>query len=92
MSRKDNPVIVEKKATKDFTCITFTPDLKRFKMDRLDEDIVALFTKRAYDMAGCTDQRVKVQINGAEISIKNFQEYCDLYLKNEEHKELPKIT
>lgn len=61
-------------------------------MDKLDDDIVALFTKRAYDMAGCTDQKVKVQLNGKEIPIKNFKDYCDLYLKNEEHKELPKIT
>jgi hypothetical protein len=36
----------------DFTCITFKPDLGRFKMDSLDKDIIALFTKRAYDMAG----------------------------------------
>jgi len=42
-------------------------------MERLDEDIVALFTKRVYDMAGVTDQRVKVQLNGTEISIKNFK-------------------
>lgn len=55
MSRKDEPSIKENKATKDFTCVTFKPDLKKFKMDKLDEDIVALFTKRVYDMAGCTD-------------------------------------
>lgn len=55
MSRKDEPSIKENKATKDYTCVTFKPDLKKFKMDKLDEDIVALFTKRVYDMAGCTD-------------------------------------
>jgi DNA topoisomerase-2 len=55
MSRKDEPLIKDAKSTKDFTCITFTPDLKRFKMDSLDNDAVALFTKRAYDMAGVTD-------------------------------------
>jgi DNA topoisomerase-2 len=92
MSRKKDPVISENKGTKNFTCITFTPDLKRFKMERLDDDIVALFTKRVYDMAGCTDQRVKVQLNGTEIPIKNFKQYVDLYLKNEENKSLPKIT
>jgi hypothetical protein len=42
-------------------------------MDSLDDDAVALFTKRAYDMAGVTDQRVKVQLNGAQIEIKNFK-------------------
>ena len=34
------------------TCITFKPDLARFGMDALGRDVVALFTKRAYDMAG----------------------------------------
>ena len=85
MSRKNDPVITESKGTKNFTCITFTPDLKRFKMESLDEDIVGLFTKRVYDMAGCTDQRVKVQLNGNEIAVKNFKQYVDLYLKNEEN-------
>lgn len=49
----------------DFTCITFFPDLARFKMDRLDEDIVSLFSKRAYDLAGSvisSGQRLQVII------------------------------
>lgn len=61
-------------------------------MTRLDPDIVALFTKRAYDMAGCTDSKVRVLLNGKQIGIKSFPEYVDLYLKNEETKTLPKIT
>lgn len=91
MTRKDEPIIT--KADKgDFTCIKFHPDLAKFNMTRLDPDIVALFTKRAYDMAGCTDSKVKVQLNGKQIEIKSFPEYVDLYLKNEESKTLPKIT
>ena len=38
----------------DFTCISFEPDLKRFGMENMDEDIIALFQKRVYDMAGIT--------------------------------------
>ena len=60
-------------------------------MQGLDDDTVSLFTKRAYDMAGVSDPKVKVFINGKRIEIKNFSDYCDLYLKNEENKELPKI-
>ena len=37
---------------KDFTKITFEPDLERFGMDSLDDDIVALKKKRVYDIAG----------------------------------------
>jgi len=92
MTRKDEPIITEDKKAIDFTCIRFKPDLKLFKMNKLDDDIMSLFTKRAYDMAGCTDTRVKVHLNGKLIEIKNFSEYVDLYLKNEETKVLPKIT
>lgn len=62
-------------------------------MERLDDDIVSLFTKRAYDLAGVTDKKVSVFLNGSKIDIKDFEAYCDFYLTNEESKreELPKI-
>ena len=60
-------------------------------MTHLDNDIVSLFTKRAYDMAGWTDRRVRVKLNGVTLEIKDFKEYCDFYLNAEEHKDLPKI-
>jgi DNA topoisomerase-2 len=60
-------------------------------MEYMDRDIVALMTKRAYDMAGVTDAKVKIFLNGERINVKNFDEYCDMYLKIDENKELPKI-
>ena len=45
----------------DWTKITWTPDLAKFGMTELDDDIVSLFTRRAYDMAGCTHHSVKVR-------------------------------
>jgi DNA topoisomerase-2 len=54
MSVREEPVIKENPDGKDFTCITFKPDLRRFGMEALDDDIVALMTKRAYDAAGST--------------------------------------
>ena len=76
----------------DFTCVTFYPDLRRFKMEEMDRDIVALMTKRAYDMAGITPGKVKVVINGETLNIKGFEHYCDYYLKTEENRDLPKIV
>jgi DNA topoisomerase-2 len=64
MSRKDNPVITPNRDKQDYTCITFYPDLQKFKMDFLDEDIVSLLIKRAYDIAGVTSSKVKVLLNG----------------------------
>ena len=50
-------------------------------MTCLDADIVALFKKRVHDMAGVTPG-VKVFLDGERIKIKNFEEYCALYLKS----------
>lgn len=61
-------------------------------MQQLDDDIVALMTKRVYDIAGVTDKRIKVFLNGQEIKVSNFSEYAGLYLKSDENKTLPKIT
>jgi DNA topoisomerase-2 len=60
-------------------------------MEELEPDIVALFSKRAYDMAGLSAGRVRVTLNGKRLDIKDFDDYVQLYLKNQEHRELPKI-
>ena len=64
----------------DFTRISFQPDLKKFHMETLDEDTIALLTRRAYDVAAST-QGVKVYLNSKRVPIKNFQDYVALYLK-----------
>ncbi|XP_048373164.1 DNA topoisomerase 2-alpha [Sphaerodactylus townsendi] len=65
----------------DFTCITFKPDLPKFKMTVLDKDIVALMTRRAYDVAGAVKD-VKVFLNGKRLPVKGFRSYVDLYVKD----------
>lgn len=62
-----------------YTTICFKPDLKRFGMTHLDKDILALFRKRVYDVAGCHPS-LKVFYNDKEIEIKSFLDYCKLYL------------
>lgn len=52
----------------DFTCVTFQPDLSKFKMEKLDKDIVALLTRRAYDVAGSC-KGVKVSLNGKKLPV-----------------------
>ena len=65
MSEKDQPLITTNARGKDFTCITFKPDLAKFSMTHLEADTVALMTKRVYDLAGVTSASVKVFLNGA---------------------------
>eukprot|EP00592_Proboscia_alata_P019197 CAMPEP_0194418490 /NCGR_PEP_ID=MMETSP0176-20130528/17623_1 /TAXON_ID=216777 /ORGANISM="Proboscia alata, Strain PI-D3" /LENGTH=1564 /DNA_ID=CAMNT_0039224989 /DNA_START=235 /DNA_END=4929 /DNA_ORIENTATION=- len=68
----------------DWTKVTFKPDLKRFKMDAMDDDTVALLSKRAYDIAGsmadmAQGKRLNVYLNGKKINVKSFKDYVDLY-------------
>ena len=91
MGVREEPVITENKSQLDYTCITFKPDLRRFGMERLDDDIIALMTKRVYDLAGVTPASVKVKLNDKAIDIKNFVSYADLYLQTKDNAELPKI-
>ncbi|XP_062866444.1 DNA topoisomerase 2-beta [Trichomycterus rosablanca] len=65
----------------DFTCVTFQPDLTKFNMEKLDKDIVALLTRRAYDVAGSC-RGVKVSLNGKKLPLNGFRSYVDLYVKD----------
>ncbi|KAM5135385.1 DNA topoisomerase 2-alpha [Mantella aurantiaca] len=65
----------------DYTCITFQPDLSKFKMQTLDKDIVALMSRRAYDVAG-SSKGVKVFLNGKKLPVSGFRSYVDMYVKD----------
>ncbi|KAL1432034.1 hypothetical protein MTO96_013397 [Rhipicephalus appendiculatus] len=81
--RPPNPKIKTEAKGEDFTKITFYPDLTKFMMEKLDADTVALLSRRAYDVAGCT-QGVKVFLNGKRLPVKGFREYVQLFLKDQE--------
>ena len=66
MSDKEEPVIGACPASESWTCITFKPDLERFEMSELEEDTIALFRKRVYDMAGILGKSVKVTGKGGK--------------------------
>ena len=87
MSVKGKPKItsikVNENSKKDWTRITFKPDLKRFAgMTHLNADIVALMTKRTYDIAA-SNPGVKVTLNGEKLKIKNFLDYAKLFVEKE---------
>ncbi|XP_015687762.1 DNA topoisomerase 2-alpha [Protobothrops mucrosquamatus] len=65
----------------DFTCVTFQPDLSKFKMTALDKDIVALMSRRAYDIAGSA-KNIKVFLNGKHLPVRGFRSYVNMYLNN----------
>jgi len=74
---------ITKYSGKDFTKVTFYPDLKRFGMKTLDKDIVSLMKKRVVDAAGSTNKRCKVFLNDSPVNVKEFKDYVDLYFEGE---------
>lgn len=88
---KDNLNIIEKPvitkcSNKPLTKISFKPDYARLGLDGLSNDFVALFKRRVYDIAAVTSKSIKVKWNSGQISVQNFQQYINLYVKNYEEQ------
>lgn len=65
----------------EYTKVSFKPDLKRFGMETIDDDTVALLKRRVHDLAG-TVRDVKVYLNDERLKTKNFKQYVELYLNS----------
>eukprot|EP00976_Prorocentrum_cordatum_P108418 1194839-Prorocentrum_minimum.AAC.3 len=61
MSKIGKPAIKDCKESENWTKITFTPDLQKFGMEELEEDICSLLRKRVYDAAGVLGKGCKVR-------------------------------
>ena len=66
MTKTTAPAI--KDSADDYTKVTFSPDLAKFKMEKLDNDIVDLLSRRAYDIAAST-RGVKVFLNDKRVPV-----------------------
>nr|GFA37457.1 DNA topoisomerase 2 [Tanacetum cinerariifolium] len=65
-----------------WTMVSFTPDLSKFGMDRLEEDTVSLMKRRVFDLAGCLGKGVKVvELAGTCALPRAFEDYVKLYLE-----------
>ena len=86
------PKVTKTKTPKrDYTQITFKPDLARFKLTHLDEDHRVLFKRRVYDLTASV-RDVKVYFNGELIKIKSFKDYIYLYLSDDEQVTYEKVN
>jgi len=65
---KQGEAVIENATGEDFTKVTFQPDLTRFGMTELEDDIIALMCRRAFDVAG-SSRGVKVFLNGTQIPV-----------------------
>lgn len=78
MSEEDKPKITKATRSKEYTSITFQPDLSLFGMSELDDDTLAIIRRRVIDCAGVTDG-VKVYWNGARVDVNDFRDYVMLF-------------
>jgi len=68
---RDSDSVIKPFEGEEFTCISFKPDLVKFKMSTLDRDTVALMTRRAYDIAG-SSKGVRVFFNGKRLPVSFY--------------------
>lgn len=76
------PAKITNKKDKDYTKVTFKPDLHKLNMTEINGDTLAVLTKRVYDLTGSISG-VKVYLNKEMIKIKSFKDYIATYLDSE---------
>lgn len=80
MSKVSKPKITKLKTKKEYTKITFKPDLSKFSMESLDGDIISVLKRRVYDLCGSVKD-CNIYLNDKKLAIKNFKNYIELYVK-----------
>ena len=71
--------IIKKCTNKSYTKISFKPDFKRFKVNKITDDFLSLIKKRVYDCTACTNKNVTVYLNNEKLKQKDFLQYVNLY-------------
>ncbi|AOA63330.1 DNA topoisomerase 2 [Komagataella phaffii CBS 7435] len=88
MGKTDKPVIKSIKKATEYTKVSFRPDLAKFNMTELDEDILGVLRRRVFDLCGSV-RDISVKLNGEKLKIRNFKQYVEMYVKALEHKNDP---
>lgn len=84
MYEKEEPIITDvPKNSESYVKVTFLPDYKKFGLKDLTKDMLSLFKRRVYDIAGTTSSSVKVYYNDKLLEIKSFEDYIKLYYADE---------
>jgi DNA topoisomerase-2 len=78
LSKINSPKITECKK-KPYTTVEFIPDYARLGMTGLTEQMINLFQRRVYDIAGLTPKEVKVKYNDEPLTVKDFTTYVKMY-------------
>jgi DNA topoisomerase-2 len=83
MTERGAPEIKPYAGARNSTSVTFYPDFARFGLgdtNEFNQDMLDLFTKRVYDVAGTTHKSLKVYLNDRLVGVSSFKEYMALYV------------
>ena len=79
---------ITKCKSKPYTSVSFIPDYNRLGLEGgLSQDMIALFQRRVYDMAGITPKDLKVKFNQQLVKVNDFKPYVQMYLSEDEKKQ-----
>ena len=78
---------ITKCKSKPYTRVSFLPDYERLQLQGLTQQMVSLFQRRAYDIAGVTTKDVKVKFNDQPIKVNDFHNYVMMYLDEDQKKQ-----
>lgn len=76
MSKRTKPKL--SKSTKNFTKITYKPDLKRFNLSEISESHIQMLRKRVVDLAAC-NPGLYISFNKERFKFRSLKEYATLY-------------
>jgi DNA topoisomerase II len=89
-TRPHREVIVDENGAEvyPYTEIIFSPDLKRFKLDVIDDGTYELMIKRVYDISACVPEYTNVYLNGVKLEIHCFEDYVNMFIG----REMPRVV
>jgi DNA topoisomerase-2 len=83
MTMVGEPEITKVSDEKDYTRITFVPDLPRLTGDpnarMISQEDYAIMCRRVVDVAGVAAGKLNVTLNGLDVTMASFADYAQLY-------------
>jgi len=92
MRLKGPPDIKACEAGGNWTKVSFKPDLAKFHMTHLEDDVIALMKKRVIDLAGCLGKTEKIEVNGKRVPVKTRLCLKYAYENRPERSFLPRFS
>ena len=87
LSFRSKPNVTSYNKKDGYVNITFQPDLKYFKIDKLTNDTINLMKRRVYDIASLIRPNVKVYLDEQLIETNTFEKYVGLYTTSDQIKQ-----